>query len=160
MYDFSPKNPTYFPYSYITQDDFFTNEVLNQVSLQSILSKGLTLDKLGDIVETFYVKVDVTHLDESISYDDFMNIFTENMLSPNNYIIINYHREAVGQAGGGHFSPIAAYNKKVDMFLILDVSRYKYAPLWVKSKTLFEAMRGIDSDSKLARGFLEISPIK
>lgn len=55
----------------------------------------------------------------------------------------------------GHISPLAAYDKVGDQFLILDVSRYKYPPVWVKAADLFAAMNTIDADnSTRTRGYV------
>ena len=42
--------------------------------------------------------------------------------------------------GGGHFSPLAAYNGKADDLLLMDVARYKYPPFWVDTDLLWQAM--------------------
>jgi glutathione gamma-glutamylcysteinyltransferase len=42
------------------------------------------------------------------------------------YITINFYRKSLQQTGTGHFGPIAAYNKKRDMVLLLDVAKFKY----------------------------------
>ncbi|MGB6297273.1 MAG: phytochelatin synthase family protein, partial [Rivularia sp. (in: cyanobacteria)] len=57
----------------------------------------------------------------------------------------------------GHISPLAAYNKETDRFLILDVSRYKYPPVWVKAEDLWKAMNTKDSVSDKTRGFVLVS---
>ena len=36
---------------------------------------------------------------------------------------------------------MAAYDAKGDRFLILDVARYKYPPVWIGVADLFDAMR-------------------
>ena len=56
------------------------------------------------------------------------------------FVIVNYLRKALGQEIGGHISPLAAYDSEADRFLILDVARYKYPPVWVKASDLFDAM--------------------
>ncbi len=43
-------------------------------------------------------------------------------------------------------------------FLILDVSRYKYPPVWVKASELWQAMVTVDSVSGKTRGFVLVSP--
>jgi hypothetical protein len=67
-------------------------------------------------------------------------------------------RKAIGQETGGHISPVAAYNEQTDRFLILDVSRYKYPPIWVKAEELWKATATLDSVSGKTRGFLLVSP--
>lgn len=72
--------------------------------------------------------------------------------------MINYLRAAIGQEKGGHISPLAAYDADTDRFLILDVSRYKYPPVWVEAADLFAAMNTEDSDNEnRTRGFVLIS---
>jgi hypothetical protein len=46
---------------------------------------------------------------------------------------------------------------KQDLFLIMDVARFKYAPHWVPLPLLmFSAMNTIDSDDDLSRGWMTI----
>jgi hypothetical protein len=72
-------------------------------------------------------------------------------------VIVNYLRKTIGQERGGHISPIAAYNQRIDRFLILDVSRYKYPPVWVKAVDLWQAIKTIDSDAGKTRGFVLVT---
>ncbi len=81
-------------------------------------------------------------LDERILKNDF------------DFMIVNYHRSAIGQTGGGHISPIAAYHQQTDQFLILDVSSYKYPPVWVSATMLWNAMNTGDAVSDQTRGYL------
>jgi hypothetical protein len=61
----------------------------------------------------------------------------------------------IGQEKFGHISPLAAYDADSDRFLILDVSRYKYPPVWVETSALFAAMNTIDKDNdSKSRGFV------
>ena len=73
-------------------------------------------------------------------------------------MIINYLRMAIGQERGGHISPLAAYDAQTDRFLILDVARYKYPPVWVTASDLFEAMNTRDADNEnKTRGYVLIA---
>lgn len=70
-------------------------------------------------------------------------------------MIINYLRKALGQERGGHISPLAAYDAETDRFLILDVSRYKYPPVWATAADVFAAMDTTDSDNQnRTRGYV------
>jgi hypothetical protein len=74
------------------------------------------------------------------------------------FVIVNYLRKAMGQEKGGHISPLAAYDSKSDRFLILDVARYKYPPVWVSASDLFTAMNTTDSDNdNKTRGFVVVA---
>ena len=75
---------------------------------------------------------------------------------PGRRLIVNYSREAVGQVGGGHFSPVGAYDAASDRVLMLDVARYKYPPAWIPLATLHAAMKTIDPASGQARGLVTV----
>ena len=55
-------------------------------------------------------------------------------------LIVNYPRAPVTLSGGGHHSPLGAYHNASDSALILDVSRYKFPPMWVPLPLLHAAM--------------------
>jgi Phytochelatin synthase len=70
-------------------------------------------------------------------------------------VIVNYLREGLGQQRGGHHSPLAAYDPETDQFLILDVARYKYPPVWVSASKLFDAMNTPDrGNQNRTRGYV------
>ena len=67
-------------------------------------------------------------------------------------------RKAIGEQIGGHISPLAAYDSKADRFLILDVARYKYPPVWVKAADIFDAMNTPDAQNgDKTRGFVLVT---
>lgn len=71
-------------------------------------------------------------------------------------VIVSYSRRALGQTGGGHFSPIGAYNAERDLVLILDVARFKYPPHWVPLAALYGAMLDTDPDTGRQRGWVTL----
>ncbi|MDB4943286.1 MAG: hypothetical protein JWP97_2820 [Labilithrix sp.] len=73
-------------------------------------------------------------------------------------LIASYDRAAIGQSGGGHFSPIGGYHAKRDLVLVLDVARFKYPPHWVSAERLWDAMRGVDPSTGRARGWMLLRP--
>ena len=68
-----------------------------------------------------------------------------NLTRPGDFVVINYSRKAVGQAGGGHISPLAAYDSESDSILVLDVNPSKAGWVWVPTAMLVRAMRTFDS---------------
>ena len=70
------------------------------------------------------------------------------------FLIASYSREALGQTGSGHFSPLAAYHRATDRVLILDVARFKYPPHWVQLAELHTAMLAIDTTTQESRGWV------
>jgi hypothetical protein len=98
------------------------------------------------------------HHAETGGVDEFRKLASESLAGKNRFVIVNYLRRALGEEIGGHISPLGAYDEKSDRFLILDVARYKYPPVWVKTAHLFDAMNTPDSDNdNKTRGYALIS---
>jgi glutathione-S-conjugate glycine hydrolase len=154
----APSTPEFEPFNTFTQDNVL-NEKTEEVLPQAVLMRqGMTLDQIGRLLEVHSVKAEVHHAADS-SLENFRQVAREYLATEDRYVIVNYLRRAIGQERGGHISPLAAYDADTDRFLILDVSRYKYPPVWVGAAELFAAMNTIadhDSDSK-TRGFVLIS---
>ena len=70
------------------------------------------------------------------------------------YLIVNYKRDAVGQRGGGHISPLGAYDQASDSVLVLDVNPTAAGWIWMPVKTLIEGMRTFDTVEN--RGYLVV----
>ena len=66
--------------------------------------------------------------------------------------MLNFKRSEIGETGGGHWSPLAAYDATSDSALLLDVARYKYPAVWVPIAQLYAASQAVDSVSGLSRG--------
>jgi hypothetical protein len=153
----APEAAQYKPYRVFTQENFFSNEKTQAViTAEDVSRRGMTLEQLGGLLGSYDVKVGVYHAAD-ISLDNFRKLVAENLQQPGNFVIVNYLRKAIGQEKGGHISPLAAYNKQTDRFLILDVSRYKYPPVWVKVEDLWKAMATLDQASGKTRGFVVVS---
>ena len=153
----APESPKYIPYRVFTQDNFFSNQAAVKVISPDVVSRqGMTVQELGKLLESYPVKAQVYHAGNT-SLEEFRKLAIENLKQSDNFIIVNYLRRAIGQKRGGHISPLAAYNKQTDRFLILDVSRYKYPPVWVKAADLWKAMNTVDSVSDKTRGFVLVS---
>ena len=57
------------------------------------------------------------------------------------YVVVNYKRSTLGQKGGGHISPLGAYDRNTDSFLIMDVNSSRHNWVWVKAEDIISAMR-------------------
>ena len=64
---------------------------------------------------------------------------------PDSYAVVNYRREAVGQRGGGHISPLGAYDAASDSFLVLDVNPAAANWVWMPTAMLVKGMRTFDT---------------
>lgn len=153
----APEAPQYKPYHVFTQENFFSNEATNKVVSGDVVSRqGMSLDQIGGLLASYGAKVNVYHAADT-NLEQFRKLTAENLKQPGNFVIVNYLRKEIGQEKGGHISPLAAYNEETDRFLILDVSRYKYPPVWVKTADLWKAMATTTSDSGKTRGFVFVS---
>ncbi len=153
-----PLTPEHAPYRIFTQDTFFNNaKAIDVIPPARVFAGGVTLAQDKKLLEAHGVNVKMVYADQS-SADDFRQAAIDAIGSKNKVILINYCRNVIGQTGCGHFSPLAAYNKKADRFLIMDVARYKYPPAWVKANELYKAISvGKDTTSHLHRGYLIVS---
>jgi Phytochelatin synthase len=145
--------------NYFTQDNLFNAQTEAIISRQQIERQGLTLTQLAGILESYLVKAEI-HYGADLSLDAFRSTVSRNLKKSGNFVLVNYSRRAIGQEGGGHISPLAAYNADRDRFLLLDVSRYKYPSVWVKTKDLWEATQTTDPVSQKTRGIVLISLLK
>ncbi len=92
-----------------------------------------------------------------LTTDELRDIVKDTLQDTDKRLVINYTRQAIDQEGGGHISPVAAYDEDNDKVLILDVAKYKYPPVWITTSELHDAMSGIDTDSNLSRGIVVVS---
>jgi hypothetical protein len=154
----APAAAGYEPFATFTQDNLLnahTEAILPQATL---VEQGMTLTELGRILASYAVAVRVTHADGK-GLERFRSSAAKQLATPGGYVLANYLRRAIGQETGGHISPLAAYDAKSDRFLILDVSRYKYPPVWVTAPALYAAMNTVDADNEgRHRGYVLIGP--
>lgn len=141
---------------YFTQENVLNAETETVIPRATILRQGMTLAELAGVLERYPVRASV-HYGSDVSLMEFRRRLVENLQTPGNFVLVNYLRRAIAQERGGHISPIAAYHAPTDSFLILDVSRYKYPPVWVNATDLWRATNTVDSVSGRTRGFLLIT---
>ena len=72
------------------------------------------------------------------------------------YVIISFQRKALSEPGGGHISPLGAYDAASDSFLMLDVNPARVDWMWVPAAALIKAMRTFDTVEN--RGYVLVEP--
>lgn len=128
------------------------------------IEEGLTLQEYHSLIQVNQAK--------SIAFSPLMNkdipavglkqsslsLFRSSLLAcnrrPGLFLTVNFHRKTLGQTGIGHFSPIAAYNSREDMALVLDVAKFKYDSYWCAITDIYEALIPLDQASNQSRGYL------
>jgi hypothetical protein len=93
---------------------------------------------------------------DQLSMAQWRALLRRSLQDPRDRLLVNYLRSALGQEGGGHISPLAAYDPGSDTVLILDVARYRYPAMWVSAADLWQAMRTADASAGRSRGLLLI----
>src|SRR5271166_25302 len=153
----APPVPEYAPYRTFTQDNVLNEQTEAVLPREVLARQGMTLDQIGGILATEPVKAEVHHASDS-SVEEFRKLASAYLAKPGHFVIVNFLRKAIGEEIGGHISPLAAYDAKADRFLILDVARYKYPPVWVKATDIFDAMNTPDpSNDNKTRGFVLVT---
>jgi hypothetical protein len=154
----APTSPEYQPYATFTQDNILDDRSDRILPRQTLDRQGMTLDQLGQLLTLHPVAVAVHHAADG-GLEAFRSAARAALAAKDQFVIVNYLRKTIGQERGGHISPLAAYDAKADRFLILDVARYKYPPVWVQASDIFDAMNTTDAanDDK-TRGFVIATP--
>jgi hypothetical protein len=145
-----------------TQADFFTpatdaikrkDEILGAPRTAGApRSGGLQLRQLGALLAAHGLSVEVRVADERLTGAAIREELARNLATEGDYVIVNYLRSEVGQPGGGHISPLGAYDAVTDSLLVLDVNPNNEPWVWVPAPMLVAAMRTKDAAEN--RGYL------
>ena len=153
----APTTPEYQPYHTFTQDNLLDDHTDAILPREVLARQGMTLDQLGALLGLYPAAIEVHHAEDG-GLDAFRSSVRDYLATKDHFVLVNYLRKAMGQERGGHISPLAAYDAKSDRFLILDVARYKYPPVWVKASDLFAAMNTTDaSNNNKTRGYVLVT---
>uniref|UniRef100_A0A7S3VGT7 glutathione gamma-glutamylcysteinyltransferase n=1 Tax=Chaetoceros debilis TaxID=122233 RepID=A0A7S3VGT7_9STRA len=152
-----PMDPNY-GYQYATQEDIFDEctkkNVISTVGgvpgTDGILTPpyGMTMGQVSSLLDCHLNsgwKISTQYVDETHMTVGKMRFDLKSALADlNSRVVVNFLRSSVGQVGGGHWSPVGSYSDKEDAFLVLDVAKFKYPPVWIPSDRLFDAMSTTD----------------
>ena len=116
---------------------------------------GLQLRQLGRVLRAHGLSVTVRVVEDGAASETLRDELARNLAAPDDYVLVNYSRKALGQTGGGHISPLGAYDRASDSFLIMDVNPNRAPWVWVGAADLVAAMRTFDTIEN--RGYLLIS---
>jgi hypothetical protein len=156
----APSTPEYEPYHRFTQQNVLDERTDRVLAREVLARQGMTLDQLGALLALHPLAVEVHHAADG-GLDAFRAAARAYLAANDHFVLVNYLRKAIGQNLGGHISPLAAYDAKADRFLVLDVARYKYPPVWVTASDLFAAMNTPDTDNNnKTRGYVLIRKLE
>jgi glutathione gamma-glutamylcysteinyltransferase len=137
---------------------WFSEELLDCCKpLEEIRGLGLTLDEVACLARCNGTDVALHRAGPDYGVERFRAHVTDSSTREGApLLIVNYSRQALGQTGDGHFSPIGGYHTGSDRVLVLDTARFKYPPHWVPLELLFTAMQAQDGATGQPRGWLRL----
>jgi hypothetical protein len=139
-----------------TQGDFFTDEASAVRSRFKVTFGGMSLPDLVGLLNAHGLKTSAHYADQ-FSVVEFRAAVEQNLATDEDFLLVNYQREALGQGRVGHISPLAAYDRETDTVLIMDTAAHKYPPTWVPIELLYAGMNTTDSASGKMRGYVEVT---
>jgi hypothetical protein len=148
-----PESTQYPDYPYFSQEDFFRNVDPQVANAAQVSKEGMTLDQLGAALSAFPVEVRKFHAGD-LTLGQFRDLIRDTTGRSDRFALLNFSRVEIGETGGGHWSPLAAYDAASDSALLLDVARYKYPAAWVPVTQLYAGAQAVDSVSGLSRGMV------
>jgi len=154
----APAAEGYGSYRFWTQTNLFVPASAPFVQARQVAREGMTLSQLQGLLRAILgdgARVERYH-GLQLNLEQFRLLLRRNLADPSDRLLVNYDRRLVGQQGGGHIAPLAAYDPIEDRVLILDGARYRYPAVWVATRQLWAATRGIDRSSGLSRGLVSV----
>lgn len=148
-----PESTQYPDFPFFSQEDFFRGIDPQVANAAQVSREGMTLDQLGTALNAFPVEVRKYHAAD-LSLRQFRDLVRTTTAHNDRFVLLNFRRIEIGETGGGHWSPLAAYDATSDSALLLDVARYKYPAVWVPVAQLYAAALAVDSVSGLSRGIV------
>ena len=118
---------------------------------------GLSLAQLSGIQNLYGLGTKVYYAEQepSAGSSHFRNQLKEVLQDSTQFLVVNFVGTLIGTTTGGHISPLAAYDKRSDSVLILDVAGHKNPWYWVPVEHLYKSMHS--KDGVQYRGWVVIS---
>lgn len=148
-----PESTQYPDFPYFSQQDFFRGVDPQVANAAQVSKEGMTLDQLSAALSAFPIDVRKFHAAD-LTLAQFRDLIRDTTGHSGRFALLNFRRVDIGEAGDGHWSPLAAYDAASDSALLLDVARYKYPAVWVPVTQLYAGALATDSVSGLSRGIV------
>lgn len=105
---------------------------------------GYQLRQLDELLQAHQVRTRLVIVDDRKPETEIRKDLIDNLGRAGDFVIVNYHRRTAGQTGGGHISPLGAYDAASDSVLILDVNPNHQPWVWMPMSALIQGMRTRD----------------
>lgn len=154
---FDPSLPRFTQDNVISKGQKTRAQVLGEpVTINGKLVKdfGYQVRQLDEMLRANGLVTKLVIVDDGKTEQDIRADLMENLERRGDYAIVAYSRNAVGQLGRGHISPLGAYDAESDSFLVLDVNPTSAGWVWMPTATLVKGMRTFDTVEN--RGYILI----
>lgn len=137
-----------------TQDNVITKgkktraQILGEpvmINGKTVWDGGYQLRQFDEMLRANDLQTRLVVVDDNKPADEIRADLVANLQRGGDYVIVNYRREQVGQRGGGHISPLGAYEAESDSVLVLDVNPGSAGWVWMPVPTLIKGMRSFDT---------------
>lgn len=149
----APPSKIFEKYNFFNQEEFLSN-FSKFIDQQEVEKRGLSLEELHSLLESLPLKI-AKYKAQDLTIEEMRTLLISSLKNPNHGILALYQRKELMQIGGGHWSPIAAYDAASDSFLLMDVARFKYPPVWINADAFLKSMQTSSTYGE-SRGFLII----
>ena len=126
------------------------------VNGKQIRDGGYQLRQLDELLRAHDLVTRLVVVDDKKPEEEIRTDWVANLERSGDYVIVNYRREDVGQRGGGHISPLGAYDAESDSVLVMDVNPASSGWVWMPTVTLIRGMRTFDTVEN--RGYILVQP--
>lgn len=123
---------------------------------RQIKDYGYQLRQFDELLRAHGLATRMVVVDDRVTDAEVRAALAENLARRGDFAVVNYRRGSVGQEGGGHISPLGAYDAATDSFLVLDVNPASAGWAWIPAHALIHGMRSFDTLEN--RGFILVSP--
>lgn len=135
---------------------WYSDEMLDCAPIQQIQKQGLAFYEFANLARCNGLEV-ITKRADQITKEEWIKDLSMVSKQPHIHMVVSFSRDALGQTGLGHYSPIGAINRNNRKVLVLDVARFKYPPYWTSFDMLWNAMLPLDPTTNHSRGYYIIS---
>ncbi len=122
---------------------------------RQIKDYGYQLRQFDELLRAHGLATRMVVVDDRVTESEVRAALAENLARRGDFVVVNYRRGNVGQQGGGHLSPLGAYDVATDSFLVLDVNPAAAGWAWISAPALIDGMRTFDTVEN--RGFILVS---
>jgi len=140
--------PRYTQENVITRGQKTRAQVLGEPVLingKPINDFGYQTRQLDEMLRANGVLTQLVIVDDAKPEADIRADLVHSLADHDSYAIVTYKRAAVGQQGGGHISPLGAFDAASDSFLVMDVNPASAGWVWMPATLLIKGMRTFDT---------------